>query len=134
MQKKKMYRQGDVLFIEISGLPKEAGKATEQKNPVLVEGEATGHAHRVESLDTAHIFAISTLLYVQAVRETHIVHDEHDTIILPPGNYQVVRQREYVAPDEGNRSRPSVRPQKRPRYHPEDENDKTEWDWKWVVD
>lgn len=39
-----MHRQGDVLFVKVAELP---SGLVERKNNVLVEGEATGHAHRL---------------------------------------------------------------------------------------
>ena len=93
-----MYRQGDVLFIQIDQIPK---VVTEQKQGVLVEGEVTGHAHRIAPADLpgARIFRSDgngpQRLFVQAISQLHIVHEEHGTIQLPPGQYEVIRQREY---------------------------------------
>lgn len=91
------YRQGDVGFRAIEVLPEGLNDYT---SPVLVEGEVTGHAHRIETMDTVRILiAASMLMYLQVVRPTRIVHEEHGPITLPPGNYQIIRQREY-SPEE----------------------------------
>ena len=85
-----MYRQGDVLFVKLEALP-EALK--ERASSVIVEGETTGHAHRLANgrvLEDAKGF-----LFLEVLRHTQIVHEEHHAIDLEPGSYQVVRQREY---------------------------------------
>jgi hypothetical protein len=38
-------------------------------------------------------------LTVSADGPAALAHDEHATIMLPPGNYRIVRQREY-SPEE----------------------------------
>jgi hypothetical protein len=66
---------------------------------VLVEGEATGHSHRVEDLATAEVFQDGETLYLSVRAESaRIVHQEHGPITLQRGNYRVWKQREY-APD-----------------------------------
>jgi hypothetical protein len=90
MEEKKMHRQGDVLFIKVAGLPSEV---VEHKNDVLVEGEATGHAHR---LTEGQIWQTREgALFLNAVAGSKIVHEDHAPIELEPGYWQVIRQREY---------------------------------------
>jgi hypothetical protein len=62
---------------------------------VLAEGEATGHAHAIRAAGVALcMYGIQRILEVQ--REAILRHEEHADIILPPGNYEVIRQREYT--------------------------------------
>ena len=91
----KMHRQGDVLFVKIDTLPEEA--LSERKNAILVEGEVTGHAHRLKGGKVWETEA--GILFVAAVVGSQIVHEEHHTIDLEPGYWHVVRQREY-SPEE----------------------------------
>lgn len=85
-----MHRQGDVLFLKVADLP---AALVERTNDVLVEGEATGHAHR---LTAGQIWQTSAgQLYLRAVAGSKIVHEEHAPIELEPGYWQVIRQREY---------------------------------------
>lgn len=85
-----MHRQGDVLFVKVADLPTER---VERKSDVLVEGEATGHAHR---LTAGQIWQTHEgLLYLRAVAGSRIVHEEHAALSLEPGDFQVIRQREY---------------------------------------
>jgi len=92
-----MYRQGDVLIRRIDKLP--GGERVEvapvNGRVVLAEGEATGHAHAVRAVGVALcMYGIQRILEVQ--RESVLEHEEHADIVLPPGNYEVVRQREYT--------------------------------------
>jgi hypothetical protein len=97
---KKQYRQGDVLFIARACAP--AGKRMVRKDGRILEGEATGHVHRVAetSLAIAEVYEVEDRLFLSASEDgVAIVHEEHKPIILPAGNYDVVRQREY-SPEE----------------------------------
>lgn len=86
------YQQGDCLIKRINNIPKEAVK---QKTSVLVEGEHTGHAHRIGNAKTAVLFVVGMAVYLRAFKDTPIEHEEHNTIILPPGDYQIDRVKEY---------------------------------------
>lgn len=98
MKIKNQYRQGDVLLI-----PTDAKTAKMQAVPrdrqgriVLAYGEATGHAHAVLDRE-AVLFDNGKGVRILAVEsEAHLVHEEHDTVTLPRGNYKVRRQREYT--------------------------------------
>lgn len=88
-----MYRQGDVLFVRVDKPPKLRPANTD----VVVEGEATGHAHRVQN---GGLHSDATMyrhpdLYVEAGPKTRIVHEEHGPIKLEPGFWKVIRQVEY---------------------------------------
>jgi hypothetical protein len=90
----KLYRQGDVLIKQVESLP--AQKATVKISGVLVEGETTGHAHRIEDLTKAEVLEIGGGLYLRVDEDgVRIVHEDHGPIVLEPGNYQVIRQVEY---------------------------------------
>lgn len=93
-----MYRQGDVLIIPVRSIPKKL-EPVERENGriVLAHGEVTGHAHAIKN-EGAALFRDPKLMAVFMTVNGDAVmleHDEHDTIVIPPGNYQVVRQREY---------------------------------------
>ena len=55
-------------------------------------GEATGHAHRIQN---GAIFRSGSTMYLHANKGAILVHEEHATIELDPGFYEVVRQREF---------------------------------------
>jgi len=89
------YRQGDVLFVKVDEIPR---NAREKDDNVIVEGEATGHAHRLTGqaeLMFTQNWGQGIDLFINAGPKTEIVHEEHNTVNLPEGLYHVVRQREY---------------------------------------
>lgn len=112
-------RQGDVLLIRLEQTPeeflREFGRRVdrverEHGRLVLAEGEATGHAHVIES-DDAELLredeelvspdeAAELFLLVHGVDPVPLVHDEHASLTVPPGVYRVVRQREYRDPQD----------------------------------
>jgi len=73
--------------------PRARGKTTDL---VLARGEATGHAHRIETDGFAEAYSKDGNLFLRVVGSpAKVVHEEHRTIQLPPGTYRVWRQREY---------------------------------------
>ena len=95
-----MYRQGDVLVIPVKAMPKGALEPVDREGgyAVLAHGEVTGHAHRIKSMDAA-LFRDPKLMavFMNVSGDTvALTHDEHDTIAIPPGCYEVRRQREYT--------------------------------------
>ncbi len=93
------YRQGDILFVRKDAKP--AGKAIARPTGHILEGEATGHIHRLSApcLETAEVYEVDGKLFVSSEEGISIVHEEHRTLDLPAGHYEVVRQREY-SPEE----------------------------------
>lgn len=94
-----MYRQGDVLIVAVNSIPvKVESVAREDGRVVLAHGEVTGHAHAIKD-EHAALFRDPKLaaifMHVSGDVPVMLEHDEHDTITIPPGNYQIVRQREY---------------------------------------
>ena len=87
-----MYRQGDLLFVQVTNIPTEA---IEQKDGIIAKGEITGHMHRIQQQQKAMLMIAAGIAYIKALQETEIVHEEHNTIILPPGEWEVRRQQEY---------------------------------------
>jgi len=90
-----MYRQGDVLIIPVNEIPEEV-EAVKRENGrlILAEGEATGHAHAIAS-QHARMYAAGIGMFLVLKKAAELLHEEHGKIDLPPGNYQVIRQREY---------------------------------------
>jgi len=96
------YRQGDVLLIRVESVPGKLQRVPRdaEGRVVLAEGEATGHAHAIadkgaELLERADLQ--DRFLRVLAEGGVSLVHNEHEAITLPPGSYQVMRQREFRA-------------------------------------
>jgi hypothetical protein len=88
-----MWRQGDVFIAPVRSIPK---KAARQPGGVLVEGELTGHSHRLESLEDGELFQHNGTLFLRVVAESaRIIHQEHGPITLKRGRYRIWGQREY---------------------------------------
>ena len=92
-----MYRQGDVLIIPMKSIPKKLEAIPrEDGRIVLAHGEVTGHAHAIKAQEAA-LFRDPKLMEIFMTVSGDAValeHEEHHTIVLPPGNYRVIRQRE----------------------------------------
>ena len=91
-----MKRQGDLLITKVKAIPEGAAKRNDR---VLAEGEATGHFHK---LDRGDVYEKEGVLYfrVDEGTETRLDHPEHGTMTFTPGEYKVVRQREYAPSGE----------------------------------
>jgi hypothetical protein len=85
------HRQGDLLFIHQATLP--PGPLTARQGNVIVAGEATGHAHRLQA--GTILEAPDGALYLDITYSTQVVHEEHGPVTLESGLWLVVRQREY---------------------------------------
>ena len=87
-------RQGDVLLTKIGDEVMESAKLKEGML-ILVEGELTGHAHRVSAADAHFVHDPSGRMVLEVFRPTQLLHEEHTSVDLEPGVYEVTRQREY---------------------------------------
>ncbi|MBA7614267.1 hypothetical protein ES703_21530 [subsurface metagenome] len=119
----KHYRPGDILFIKIDKLPDI--KLKKRKGNMILKGELSGHAHRlrgnVKILEVAEriannpngvwdgrIFIANVNInrvepnnqvigYAIVDAPAELTHEEHPTITIPAGKYEIRRQREYDA-------------------------------------
>jgi hypothetical protein len=96
-----MYRQGDILLVPITDLPKDIIPVDRdpQRGVVLAYGEHTGHAHALVD-DKVALYTVAkgqtgSILGVSR-GPSYLRHEEHGTVTLPAGFYRVIRQREYV--------------------------------------
>ena len=116
----KHYRHGDILLIKIDKLPEDI-KFKAKKGKIILKGEVTGHAHRLKGnakilevaeriannpigvwdgqmlvVNTVTVEPKSQVIGYAVVKEpTELIHEEHNTITLPIGTYEIRRQREY---------------------------------------
>jgi len=102
-----MYRQGDVIIRRLNNTVPDHATPVELENGrvILAHGEVTGHAHAVvgNDVELLEVPAEVTEKMIDDVERylrvgnkgADVVHEEHATISLPPGNYAIVRQREY---------------------------------------
>ena len=93
-----MFRQGDVMIVPVASIPEGLEKVPlENGRVILAHGEVTGHAHAVVG-DVEFLAADLEDLeqrFLRVESEAQVVHEEHSTITLAPGEYKVLRQREY---------------------------------------
>lgn len=86
-------QQGDVPLLRTS-IPAGA-KAVAKPDRALAYGESTGHAHVLVGGDV-EFFELESKTYIRVLTTTALQHlknfqnltGEHDTIVLPPGEYQ----------------------------------------------
>lgn len=92
---KKMYRQGDLLFIEEGVLSSEAHKTN---SLVVLGSNITGHNHSItrgKVYTHEPTWADRANFYVSIpLGGAELTHPEHRAIPLPEGIYKVIRQRE----------------------------------------
>lgn len=90
-------RHGDLLIEMVAEIP---DGATPVQGGILQRGEATGHAHRVDT--RAELYEKDGLLFFGVKKDaegTSLTHEEHARIDLPKGFFRVIRQVEYEAPE-----------------------------------
>ena len=93
--------QGDLLIIKINKLPRNIKKIEENKQYIVAHSE-TGHHHVIDAEDVDYYLDsdIKSYLVVKDIIGKQLEHlrnfDTHETIIIPPGIYELRQQREYV--------------------------------------
>ena len=98
--KTKVFRQGDVVLIPVSKLPQKIVATKRQHNRlILAEGEATGHAHAISDENATLWMGEDGKMFLSATKDVALQHEEHGTIHVPAGLFEVRRQREYVPKD-----------------------------------
>ncbi len=84
------YQQGDVLITKVSEV-----KGKKLNHLTLAEGEATGHHHTITKGE-AELYEHEGTLFLKVLSdEAELTHQEHNTVVLPKGNYEVSRVREF---------------------------------------
>lgn len=95
--------QGDVAIIPVASIPKEAKPLplSPGNKIILALGEQTGHHHRILVIDReAELLALPNVedrfLRIMNASGVELQHEEHASIVLPPGDYRIRIQREYL--------------------------------------
>lgn len=98
-------RHGDVLLKRIDKLPDYLGAAKQRKSKVILNGEVTGHSHRICDGETQILDYYETTWrstepvlrasYLQVETPATITHEEHGPLPLTIGIYEIVRAREF---------------------------------------
>jgi hypothetical protein len=94
----RQYRQGDVLVMRAEhslGVPFRV-RRDRRGRLVLASGDASGHAHVIDGPDAELLDdPLTGRRFLRLVAESKLSHEEHAPIALPPGLYEVRRQRVY---------------------------------------
>ncbi len=93
----RQYRQGDVMLVEVKAFSLTEAKPVprDRGRVVLAYGEVTGHAHVIDDALAELFEERDGRIYLKASGPVDLVHEEHGTIAIAPGTYEVIRQREY---------------------------------------
>ncbi len=97
----KLIRHGDVILIPVAQAPFGAKTVRRTRGRIiLAEGEVTGHAHVIEAEDVKLVSSeeaeeLRLWLLITADEPVALMHEEHATLLIPPGTYEVRRAREY---------------------------------------
>jgi hypothetical protein len=93
----KTYRHGDLIIKPIKKLPDGLRLISKGKKFVLAKGETTGHKHLlVAEPKTMRILQDANgKFYLDFFAPVKITHEEHKTLIIEPGLYEVGNEREY---------------------------------------
>ncbi len=92
----RQYRQGDVFLSQVPTLPEGVKQVPlDGTRTVLAYGEVTGHAHAIQATDLAVLYERDGTRYLSVPVDAVLRHEEHASLTIAPGVYQVTRQREY---------------------------------------
>ena len=88
----KVFRHGDVVLFEVKEIP---NAVKDKDTNILAEGEFTGHKHELVTKEKVIFQDVEGNLYVDLKQQTKLVHQEHNTIVLPATKYRVLIKRNY---------------------------------------
>ena len=92
-----LYQQGDVLLKKVYGqinLNDSERETLKDKRWVIAEGEHTGHAHAIAESE-AIVYHKDGKRYVLTEKGFTITHEEHGSVTVEPGIYEVGIVQEY---------------------------------------
>jgi len=106
---KRSAAQGDVWLLRVDALPDASELEPFQEvkgNLYTIAHSETGHDHVMErdkvdvyqrkNTKSVDLYELFMVVKEPATLEHQRSFDTHETILVPPGNYKVVRQREYI--------------------------------------
>lgn len=103
----KMAAQGDFIIFRVNEIPANIEPIEAEGEHIVVAHSETGHNHVMERTNvkafkeagTKEVDLYKLFLLVDKPTEINHLrsHDTHETLLVPPGKYEIRRQREYVA-------------------------------------
>ena len=83
------FQQGDVILAKVAEI-----KGKKLSHLILATGEITGHCHEITK-GNAGLYEHEGTLFLKVLSNTaELTHQEHKTIVLPQGDYEVKRVQE----------------------------------------
>ncbi|GAG45721.1 unnamed protein product [marine sediment metagenome] len=83
-------QQGDVLLNQVKRIPGGAEPLDPRaRGYVLADGEVTGHAHTIADVEAVELYEVKGTLYLKVLTPTPLTHEEHGTVDLPAGAYEI---------------------------------------------
>jgi hypothetical protein len=93
-----MYRQGDFLFIPVSTTPEGEKEKRVGGKLIIGYGEATGHHHATRAKNASIIKGVEGVRWFSVLDvSVEVTHNEHATITIPAGVYEIRQERTYHA-------------------------------------
>ena len=99
--------QGDLLIRRVAAIPATAKPLKAEDGKFIVAHSETGHHHVIAERPCVQVFTtddhmVSYLRVIEATEQTEALlehlrgYDTHETIAIPPGTFELRRQREYT--------------------------------------
>lgn len=99
--------QGDLLLRRVTKLPANLKPACVERGTFVVAHSETGHHHVIDARPNVRVYDTEDplLSYLEVIDATDQMetllrhlrgHDTHETISIPPGVYELRRQREHT--------------------------------------
>jgi len=88
-------RHGDIPLYPINELPNGLKEMENKGSYILAEGETTGHKHVIVSEGLQVFYSADGRLYLKVKNQGNITHQEHKTLTVLPGIYEVGKEIEY---------------------------------------
>jgi len=86
--KPEIYRHGDLILKPVSHIPTDAKNVNSK---VLAHGE-NGHTHELKG--NCQILETEQTKFIQANEPLELIHEEHKTILINPGFYELIKEQE----------------------------------------
>ena len=92
--KEKIFRQGDVLIKRVKAIPKNAKK---KEGRTIAYGELTNHHHSFKPGSKLELLECEGQTFIDVQEASVLEHQEHNAILVCPGVYQLIIERELNA-------------------------------------
>ena len=86
-------QHGDVLLRSIEKM--NSLKPVTCTRIVLAEGEVTGHAHVITDVKNVNFYENDGKKYIDVLAPANLTHEEHNTLVIPVGYYEIDQVKEY---------------------------------------